>query len=695
MNYREFAAAIAVALTLASGHSIADDDNVFIEVVVVTGMRDSVSNSTIEADLEPGSPSDAASLVGRLPGAALVDNGRLSGQVQYRGMFGPRVGTTINGQQFHSGGPNAMDPPLHYAPPVLVDRIEVSRGPGGIDNGPALVGGINAILKEVPFGSTDTFQMRYDVNMLGRSVDQSHAVGGVAGIANDRYRLYTLFSNEAGDDVDFPGGRLASTQHDREVLGLVAGMETNQDRLEFELRRHDTGPTGNPPFAMDIEYVATDFSRLAWQRSLGDANLAVKLGYTDVDHGMNNFSLRPAPANAMGYRRSLTGAETFNGSVTTELPTSNGRFVLGFETEYASKSAVITHPDNAAFFLVSLPSIRLRDSALFTEWSPSLGDWRFLLGTRVDHRHASAGMAATGAAVPAMPGALARAFNNEDRQWQDTSVDIVARSWVTAGNATWRFALARRHRAPTDVERFAWLPTPASGGLADGNTYVGDRTLGVETATTLDMGVDIEGASWRLRPTVYYSRIDDYIAGAAYDATPGIIDSTVERVAAMNGDPTPLKFTNVDARLYGLELEGVYRLSPTVDIGLRYTHARGERTDIDDDLYRIAPPRLALHLDYIRDDWNLRLETVSHVAQDHVSATNDEPRTRGHTRFHLHARWQPAPQLSIGVGIENLTDKRYQDHMAGFNRITDADVAPGERLYGYGRNIYLKLQFRK
>ncbi|MDZ7684176.1 MAG: TonB-dependent receptor [Gammaproteobacteria bacterium] len=381
--------------------------------------------------------------------------------------------------------------------------------------------------------------------------------------------------------------------------------------------------------------------------------------------------------------------------MTAELPTGNGSFLLGFETEYASKSAVIAHPDNAAFFLVSLPSIRLRDSALFAEWSPSLGHWRFVLGTRVDHHDARAGAAATGPDVPTMPGVLATSFNKEDRQWKESSVDVVARSWISSGNATWRFSLARRHRAPSDIERFAWLPTPASGGLADGNTYVGDRALRVETATTLDFGVDLNGTKWRLRPTVFYSRIDDYIQGTPYDTTPGITDSVVERVSAMNGDLTPLKFTNVDARLYGLEIEGIYRLSPTLDIGLRYTQARGERTDVDDNLYRIAPPRLALHLDYTRDEWHLRLESVSHDAQKRVATINGEPRTSGHTRFNLHTRWQPDPRLSVGVGVENVTDKRYQDHMAGFNRVAESDVALGERLYGYGRNIYLRLQIRR
>lgn len=57
------------------------------------------------------------------------------------------------------------------------------------------------------------------------------------------------------------------------------------------------------------------------------------------------------------------------------------------------------------------------------------------------------------------------------------------------------------------------------------------------------------------RPTIYYRRIDGYIQGVPYDDTPDIIDTPVERVSAMGGDLTPLRFANVDAELLGIDLD--------------------------------------------------------------------------------------------------------------------------------------------
>jgi len=43
------------------------------------------------------------------------------------------------------------------------------------------------------------------------------------------------------------------------------------------------------------------------------------------------------------------------------------------------------------------------------------------------------------------------------------------------------------------------------------------------------------------------------------------------------------------------------------------------------------------------------------------------------------------------MGVENLGDKVYRDHLGGYNRVTESDVPVGVRLYSMGRNIYLKL----
>ena len=42
----------------------------------------------------------------------------------------------------------------------------------------------------------------------------------------------------------------------------------------------------------------------------------------------------------------------------------------------------------------------------------------------------------------------------------------------------------------------------------------------------------------------------------------------------------------------------------------------------------------------------------------------------------------------MGVGINNLLDKTYRDHLGAYNRAVNPDIAMRERLPGLGRSIY-------
>ncbi len=692
MNSKKVAAfAVCLGASLCASTLIAEEA-VFEDVIRVTGVREPVTQEIVRPAAATTAPTDLGALVGRLPGAALVNNGPLSGQVQYRGMFGTRVGVSINGQRFHSGGPNMMDPPLHYAPLVLVDHVEVSRGSPDLSMPEALVGSLNAQLKQVPYGSGG---LHYDIGMVGRSVDNSHAVGGVAGMSSDDWRAFVLFSDERGDNQSYPGGEIASTLFERRVYGFVTGLRRDDSSLEVEVRRQETGPTGNAPFAMDIEFVETDFARVSFETGIGEVRLHGSVGYTDVDHGMNNFGLRPPPAMMTMYRRTLTGAQTWVGALGVDLPMGDGSLAVGVDTERADKSALITNPSNAAFFLASLPDVIMERSGAWLQWRPATTGLQVELGGRIDQHSASAGDASTGAAVPMMPTGLATAFNMVDRDWEDTTADLLARTWITRGSTTWRASLTRKHRAPGYVERFAWLPTEASAGLADGNTYVGQTNLETEAATTLDAGFDYYFERGFVRTTLFVSRIDNYIQGAPFDATPGVIDSPVEMVSNMNGDPTPLMFRNLDARLVGVEADFGLSLAEQFDIDGSYTLVRGERRDINDNLYRITPPRLMLGLNWQAANVGARLEGVWHGAQNHVSIENSERPSDSYTLINVQGEWRPAPALHVSVGVENLFDREYQDHLTGYNRVVGSDVPVGARVPGYGRNLYLRLQLTK
>ena len=687
------ACALLLGAPLMAAVPVQAQDAALLDEIIVTGVRADTAIHAVRPEGVAAAAPDSAGLVARLPGAALIDNGGLSGQVQYRGLFGDRVLIRVNGQRFHGGGPNAMDPPMHYAPMPLVASVEVDRGISPVRNGPALAGGVNARLKEIGFGEGPAFAPARDLSAGYRSVDDSHSFGGVAGMASDRFRVNLLGARERGGDMRFPGGVVRDSAFRRDTRGLSAGWRSGAGDLGLDLRAQETGPAGTPPFAMAILYFDTDFARLSFASPAeSTARLEASLGHTRVEHGMNNYSLRPGPAMAAMRRLSLADAETVVGEARLVFGSPTRSLSVGADFEQADRSVTITHPDNANFVIGSLPGIELSRLGGHLEWRGAVRGVEAELGVRADAHEASAGEAWTGSAVPAGPTLLAAAFNAGDRDWSGGTVDVAARFWRELGDFTPRLTLARKTRAPNAVERFSWMPTEASGGLADGNIYVGGRDLRPETAWVVEGGFDWRrGPAWA-RPTVYYRRVDDYIQGVPFDDTPGVADTPVEMVAAMSGDSTPLRFANVDAELYGFDMDFGLQVTDRLRLDGITSLVRGKRRDVSDNLYRIAPPTLRLAATWEETDWSAGAEVAGTLRQTHISAGNDETPSGGYAVVNLRGAWRLRPGLQLEAGVENLFDRDYRAHLAGRNRVAGSDVALGERLPGAGRGAFVTLK---
>jgi iron complex outermembrane receptor protein len=662
--------------------------------IIVTGQRDAATTDEIESDKEIVSTPDAASLVARAPGAALIDNGGLSGQVQYRGLFGDRILVRINGQRFSSGGPNLMDPPLHYAPMALVDRIEIDRGISPVRKGPGLGGGVNAILKEAQFSDSATLQPQADLTAGYRSGDNSYLMGGLVSLSSERIKLGAIVSYEKGDDLQFPDGTIASSSFERLNYGAHAGLKVGDGSLTLSYRRQETDPTGNPPFPMDIQYFSTDFLSLAYEGKLSDnLYLEVEAGHVAVRHLMDNFSLRQGPASPMDQRATFADADTSTAATALRIGAPDRHIRIGADVETMDKDVRITNPMNADFFLTSLNNISGSRVGAFVESRLAVGQIEAEIGVRFDHHRMEAGSPLLGSAVPMGPRILADGFAASDRTWSGDTVDIAARFWSDMGSFKPRLSLAYKTRVANAIERFSWLPTGASGGLADGNIYVGDLNLGNEKAWIAEIGFDYQDSRFYARPTLFYRRVDDFIQGVAYDDTPGIINSPVEMVANMNGDSTPLRFGNVDAEFYGADLDFGWNISGPLNLDGTASYVRAKRRDITDNLYRITPPNARVALSWQEKRWHVGAELQAFADQNKVSATNDEQPSNGYLLAGLFGHVELTPGFTLDASVENLFNKNYTDHLAGYNRVSGSDVALGARLPGAGRSAFVRLRW--
>ena len=703
MNLRNFRRCLAAATMLAAVPAAAehnppstDPDAVLTDTIIVTARRaEAISADGIAPPQQIPLPADAAAIAARVPGGDIFGNGALSGQLSYRGLAGERVLGRVNGQRFATGGPNAMDPPLHYAPSILVDRIEVARGVAPVNIGPALAGAVNAELVQAQFTDSQGLTPQLRAAAQYRSVDDSYAVGGMAGLANEIWRLGVIAAREEGDDYDFPGGTAVGTSFERNLYGVHAGFRTGPGELFVEYRRSETDPSGNPPFALDIVFFDTDFVQGGFRGQIADdVTLNVRLGHVAVRHLMDNQTTRRPPAPPMMARATFAEADTTTAEASLRFGSERRYLQIGGDAELTAKFVTITNPFNPAFFIESQPDARSDRIGAFVQWRGGLGAVQFEAGARIDRTEQSVGAPRLGAAVPMGPRVLAAAFTSAGREDADTTLDVVLKGWAPLGTITPRITLARKERVPSVLERFGWLPTEASFGLADGNIYVGNLALRPETAWIAEAGFDYDGDWLTIRPTLFYRRVDDFIQGVPFDATIGVIDSPVEMVANMNGDPTPLRFANTDAELYGADLDFSIRPLAQVELSGTASVVRGQRRDVTDDLYRVPPANLRLSAVWANERLLLGAELFAAAAQERVAESNGEDPSQAFATIGLFARYALTEGLAVEAGVENLFDEAYAPHLAGRSRVGASDVPVGERLPGPGRGGWVRVTAR-
>jgi len=185
-----------------------------------------------------------------------------------------------------------------------------------------------------------------------------------------------------------------------------------------------------------------------------------------------------------------------------------------------------------------------------------------------------------------------------------------------------------------------------------------------------------------VQATPFYNIVTDYIQGAP----------TARLDAA--GRPV-LEFANVGrADLYGVDGLARYAFTEQLTWRGQLSYVRGINRDDDDNLYRIAPWRGTVGLDYRLGAWESSVELVLVDDQNRVAAYNGEPPTRGYTLVNLRTGYTFRGHLSLEVGLDNLTNERYADHLGGINRVAGSDVAVNQRLPGPGRFVYVEATYR-
>lgn len=693
---------IAVAVATASaGVSIAQAQPV--EEMVIIGVRDT---HTVRTDDTMVAPADTAELLKEMPGANVNRNGELTGIPQYRGMHGQRVNVSINGSHISSGGPNAMDTPLHYAPVAVLESLTIRRGIAPVSAGQETIGGqMNAVTYHGEYGNSNEYELGGRLYVGGQTVNDGGVGSLFLSLVNRNQIFRGMVMREEASDSEFADGIIRPSSYDRDRYDLGFSTRHGDHEFTFDFSRNDTNDAGTVALAMDIEAVDTDMFNASHTWDTGDFRLSTKVSYNDVMHLMSNFHMRVPPQDKSRYRRTLAEGSNTHFVVDLELPTASGSWKFGVDGNFEDHNATIGNPNAAAFEINSFSDVTRDILGLYIERSQSLTSEIGLdAGVRFNRVTMNSGSISANLnpmnATSGMPfmmnnmaEVLAMQFNNSDLKQRDYNTDWFARLSIDSSrDLIWYVGAAQKMRAPSYQERYLWMPLGITAGLADGNLYVGNPNLKPEVSHEIEIGFDLDAGPFSLYPRLFARNVKDYIQGTP--STNMLANNFAQMMANMGmGQPDPLQWNNVEARFRGMDMEASFRINSTWQLRAVGSIIEGERRDIDDDLYRISPDNIMLALDYTGSQWTGSLETVRYSHQERVSTTNKEQETDGYTLVNLSASYRPTNNSELGLGVNNLLDKNYENHLGGYNRAMNPDIAPGARVPGLGRSFYGRLMW--
>ncbi|RLA21119.1 MAG: TonB-dependent receptor [Gammaproteobacteria bacterium] len=676
MNFKKTTMALAIISSGVSPLAIAEhrqlDDMLITSEVLRSGMT----------GVAPGlaGTNDTAVLLKQVPGASVNSNGPLSGIAQYRGLFGDRVNVITDGANYKPACANAMDAPLSHVPASMVETLTVYRGIAPISSGIETLGGtIVSESRKSEFGVSEEVESHGKFSAGYNDVNNGHYASLLGSIVNDSHRLHIGFSHEEGDDFEYDGGSNIPSEHDRDAAAIGYGFQTGDHEFNIEYNHNDTGHTGTAALPMDIVYSRGGVTNAGYKGRFQDFNVDARIFYQDTSHAMDNFTLRDVVGGKA--RRSDNDSEGGGYKLAIDFAAIGGNLKLGIDGDQANHSAVIIDP-TGTLVINNFNEAEKDRYGFFSEWKGHIAeDSELELGARYNLINMDAGEAAINRGGG--PKILQDRFNASDRAQTDHNIDLVAIIRQSLSSSVEiELGIARKTRSPSYQERYLWLPLAATGGLADGNNYVGDVDLDPEVSYQGELGLNWHQGGNYFAPRIFYRHVNDYIQG-----TPST-DPVVIAVSTAGGDPAPLQFTNTDAKLYGIDADWGVVLTERWELSGIISYVRGKRRDISDDLFRIAPLNGRVELSYEQADWKLSSEVVAYAAQDDVSTTNDETKSSGYGLFNLRANYQPAGGFTIGVGVENLFDKKYSEHIGGVNRAANNDVPVGEHIISPGRNLY-------
>ena len=489
---------------------------------------------------------------------------------------------------------------------------------------------------------------------------------------------YVSYGHRTGVDYRTGAGdRIPSSYHSRDLFAAIGHDLTEASRIEFNYLRLDQSDVEFPGLVFDINTLETNGYEL---RYFSEEGVLADHFFGEVWFNETRFdgdTFKPGKEIQIPtLKEILFSPDGVSGDAITNVSSSSlgtrgawtwecdrGDLTVGGDyTRFrqALNDVEIFLPLNDNNF--PIPESHFHDIGLFAEWTtPFTQRTSVTAGGRLDYVQTSAVDDVPGVPLP-VSDILAADLKQEFGLWALYGYG----DHVLNENYTLSAGVGYAQRPPTLTELYAL--SSFIGTLQRGLTFVlGDPNLDPERRTQLDLTLRSEHEYFRGGVQGYAAWVEDFIT---YDlltpADPG------------GGLSAGVAFVNTDlAFLTGAEAYGEFQLTGQLDAfgNLSYIEgrdlARTGRSGVagreHEPLPGIPPLTslvgLRLHEPYDNSRWAIELACRIVDNQDRVAASLEEVATPGFTVWDFRSYFRVADPLTVTFGVENFTDKYYQEHL--------------------------------
>lgn len=594
---------------------------------------------------QPLPASDGADYLKTIPGFASIRNGGTNGDPVLRGMFGSRLNILANGAPTLGACPGRMDAPTSYIAPESYDKVTVLKVPQTVLYGPGASAG--TVLFERVTPRFDKPGIRFEGSVVGGAFGRNDQNADVTAGTPDFYGR--VIANHAhAQDYEDGNGRTVPSQWDKWNADAELGWTPDEHTRVALTAGTGDGYARYASRGMDgAHFRRESFGLSVDKQHIGDVldRIEARVYYNDADHVMDNYTLRrPDPASHMPMRMaSDVRRRTLGARTAATFRFGDGfRFVAGADAQSnridsrqgMGRTNYADRPWNAQTTMWS--------AGLFGEltWYASEAS-RVIGGARVDYAGARDKRVSTGG----MTGQPNPTFD-DDRARVLPSGFVRYERDLASLPVTWYAGIGHTERFPDYWELFS----PKRGPAGSVNAFSSIRP---EKTTQLDVGAQYKGDAFDGWVSAYAGYVQDFIL---FNYTAATMGQTKQA-------------TNINAQVMGGEAGVAWRPVAPLRVETSLAYAWGRNVASGDPLPQMPPLEARFGLEYTRGAWSAGgLWRV--VAPQHRDALNqgnvvgkDFGPSAGFGVLSLHAQYNVSKAVQVSVGVDNVLDKAYTEHL--------------------------------